>query len=48
MDRNTPFDGTLSLHTHAGFTFRAMRKPGLLPGLYQLVEIRMGTHLRVR
>lgn len=37
-----PIDGTISLHSHAGCTFQAVRRPGELPGVYRLVRIRIG------
>lgn len=39
----TPIDGTISLHSHAGCTFQAVRRPGELPGIYRLVRMRIGT-----
>lgn len=36
------FDGTISLHSHAGCTFQAVRRPGELPGVYRLVRVRIG------
>lgn len=38
----TPIDGTISLHSHAGCTFQAVRRPGELPGIYRLVRMRIG------
>lgn len=38
----TPIDGTISLHSHAGCTFQALRRPGELPGVYRLVRVRIG------
>ncbi len=39
----TPIDGTISLHSHAGCTFQAVRRPGELPGIYRLVRMRIGS-----
>lgn len=38
----TPIDGNISLHSYAGCTFQAVRRPGELPGVYRLVRIRIG------